>query len=52
MTVCDRYGVEYVVLEVNHPAALEALYEGRVAPERLNLVATFGKGSVKMWRVE
>jgi hypothetical protein len=52
LTVCDRYGVEYVVLEVNHPAGLEALYEESEVPERLNLAVTFGEGSVKMWRVE
>jgi hypothetical protein len=52
LAVCDRYGVEYVVLEANHPAELEALYDGRVAPDRLNLAATFGEGSVKIWRVE
>jgi hypothetical protein len=52
LTVCDRYGVEYVVLEVNHPAGLEGLYEERVTSERLNLAMTFGEGSVKMWRVE
>jgi hypothetical protein len=52
LAVCDRYGVEYLVLEINHPAELTALYEERVVPERLNLAATFGRGSVKMWRVE
>jgi hypothetical protein len=52
LTVCDRYGVEYVVLEENHPAELEGLYEERVTLERLNPAATFGEGSVKMWRVE
>jgi hypothetical protein len=52
LRVCDRYGVVYVVLEENHPAGLEGVYEERVTLERLNPAATFGQGSVKMWRVE
>jgi hypothetical protein len=52
LMVCDRYDVEYVVLETNHPAGLEALYKGRVRHERLNPVATLGAGSVKIWEVE
>jgi hypothetical protein len=52
LTVCDRYGVDYVVLEVNHPSGLDALYDGRVASKRLTLATAFDQGRIKVWRVE
>jgi hypothetical protein len=52
LDVCERYGVDYLVLDSNHPDPLGALYEGRAAPRRLARAATFEEGRVVVWRVE
>jgi 4-amino-4-deoxy-L-arabinose transferase-like glycosyltransferase len=51
LAACDRYGASYVVLDPNHPGPLRALYERRLVPDRLALVAMF-EDRVMLWRVE
>jgi hypothetical protein len=52
LDVCERYGVDYLVLDSNHPDPLDALYEGRVSHPRLAQAVTFEDGRVMVWRVE
>ena len=48
-----RYGVEYLVLEADHPAPLKALYEGRETIAGMELVAGLTPGeSVKIYYLE
>jgi 4-amino-4-deoxy-L-arabinose transferase-like glycosyltransferase len=52
LEVCERYGVDYLVLDVNRPVPLTALYESRMVPPWLALETFFERGNVMMWRVE
>jgi hypothetical protein len=52
LDVCERYGVDYLVLDPNRPAPLKTLYEGQVVSPHLVPVATFEEGRVRMWKVE
>ena len=52
LDVCERYAVNYLVLDSNHPAPLRALYEGRVVSPQLVSVATFKEGRARVWKVE
>jgi hypothetical protein len=51
LDVCERYGVDYLVLDSNRPDPLDALYEGRVSHPRLAQAVTFEDGQVVIWRV-
>jgi len=51
LDACERYGVEYLVLDSNRPAPLAALYKDRVVSSRLTLVMTLEEGRVLVWRV-
>jgi len=51
LEVAARYGVDYLVLEPDHPRGLAPLYARRAAPDRLSLVAVFGSGRVTVWSV-
>jgi len=51
LDVCERYGVDYLVLDSNRPDPLDALYEGRVSHPRLAQAVTFEDGRVVVWRV-
>jgi hypothetical protein len=51
LDVCERYGVDYLVLDANRPASLSALYEDRALSRQLALAATFEDGLVALWRV-
>jgi len=51
LDVCERYEVDYLVLDSNRPGSLGVLYEDRVGERRLALVATFEEGRVVIWRV-
>jgi hypothetical protein len=44
-----RYGVDYLVLDPNHPAPLAEIYEQTAAHPRLTLVKTFG--AVRVFRI-
>jgi len=44
LRVADRYQVEYLLLDRNHPAPLSALYTGDESCARLALVKTWGQG--------
>jgi hypothetical protein len=52
LDVCERYGVDYLVLDPNRPAPLKTLYEGQVVSPHLVPVATFEEGRVRVWKVE
>jgi 4-amino-4-deoxy-L-arabinose transferase-like glycosyltransferase len=52
LDVCERYGVDYLVLDPNRPASLKTLYEGQAVSSHLVPAETFREGHVKVWKVE
>jgi 4-amino-4-deoxy-L-arabinose transferase-like glycosyltransferase len=52
LDVCERYGVDYLVLDPNRPASLKMLYEGQAVSSHLIPAETFREGHVKVWKVE
>lgn len=44
LAVAERYGVAYVLLDANHPPALETLYRGEEHSPRLEIVARWAEG--------
>ncbi len=52
LSVCDRYNIDYVVLESNHPADLDPLYDGQITADRLQLEKILEEGSVLIWHVD
>jgi hypothetical protein len=42
LQACDRYGVEFVILDQNRPYPLRELYSGEASHPRLRLLQTFG----------
>lgn len=51
LTVADRYGASYLILDANHPAPLKDLYLGTVTSPRLALEAEFD-GPTYLYRIE
>jgi hypothetical protein len=49
LQVCDRYEIEYVILDQNRPTPLSGLYDGEVLPPSLVLVAELDGGRVKVF---
>jgi hypothetical protein len=41
LQACDRYGVEFVILDQNHPYPLREVYSGQASHPRLLLLQTF-----------
>jgi hypothetical protein len=52
LDVCERYGVDYLVLDSNRPVPLKTLYEGMVLSPHLVPAESFKEGHVKVWKVE
>lgn len=51
----QRYGVEYLLLEADHPSPLQAVYEGRYDDPRLEMQTTLtgpSGAAVEIWFVE
>ena len=42
LQVCDRYGVDFVILDQNRPHPLREVYSGEASHPRLLLRRTFG----------
>jgi hypothetical protein len=42
LQACDRYGVEFVILDQNHPRPLQEVYSSEASHPRLLLRQTFG----------
>lgn len=49
LQACDRYGVEFIILDQNHPGPLREIYSGEESHPHLLLRQTFGQ--VKLFRV-
>jgi hypothetical protein len=55
VAVAQRYGARYLILDVNRPAPLAALYEGTQTHPHLKLVHTFSDETgqpVHIWRIQ
>ena len=53
-SVIDRYRVRWVILDVNHPDGLDALYNGEISPNWLELILTVPDANgddVQIWKV-
>ena len=46
LQACDRYGVEFVILDQNHPRPLREVYSGEASHPRLPLRQTFEQAKV------
>jgi hypothetical protein len=51
LEVCARYGVQYLLLDHNHPPPLGDVYEGRVSSPRLTPIPIPFTG-IALWRIE
>jgi hypothetical protein len=46
LQACDRYGVDFVILDQNHPHPLREVYSGEASHPRLLLRQTFGQAKL------
>jgi len=50
ITIAQKYGADYLILEKDHPAPLNALYRGDDVPPQFTLLGEFGNGT-KVYRM-